>query len=112
MQMQDMLKMLINVLLLQANWGEWDLPYALCDFYLAMDVVCSTSSIFNLVAISLDRYLAVTSPILYSQHRHNHTPAYVVIIVCWSTSLAIGLPIMFGLNHRPYSEKEMSQVNT
>ena len=104
--------MLINVSPLKANWGEWDLPYALCDFYLAMDVVCSTSSIFNLVAISLDRYLAVTSPILYSQHRHNHTPAYVVIIVCWSTSLAIGLPIMFGLNHRPYSEKEMSQVNT
>ena len=90
----------------KANWGEWNLPYILCDFYLAMDVVCSTSSIFNLVAISFDRFFAVTSPILYSQHRHNFTPAYMVILVCWSTSLAIGLPIMFGLNHRPYSTNQ------
>jgi hypothetical protein len=40
----------------QANWGEWDLPIEVCDFYLAMDVVCSTSSIFHLVAISIDRW--------------------------------------------------------
>ena len=85
----------------QANWGDWYLPDGVCDFFLAMDVTCSTSSILNLVAISFDRYFAVTSPILYSQHRHNPTPAYTVIFLCWSTSLAIGLPIMFGLNHRP-----------
>ena len=66
-----------------------------------MDVVCSTSSIFHLVAISLDRFLAVTSPILYSQHRHNTRPAKIVILLCWTTSLAIGLPIMFGLNYWP-----------
>ena len=42
--------------LLQANWGEWNLPMRVCDFYLAMDVVCSTSSIFHLVAISIDRW--------------------------------------------------------
>ena len=73
----------------------------MCDFYLAMDVMCSTSSIFHLVAISVDRFFAVTSPILYSQHRHNTSPAFTVILVCWATSLAIGLPIMCGLNHRP-----------
>ena len=39
----------------QVNWGEWNLPMRVCDFYLAMDVVCSTSSIFHLVAISIDR---------------------------------------------------------
>ena len=40
----------------QVNWGEWNLPMRVCDFYLAMDVVCSTSSIFHLVAISIDRW--------------------------------------------------------
>ena len=74
---------------------------SVCDFYLAMDVMCSTSSIFHLVAISVDRFFAVTSPILYSQHRHNTSPAFTVILACWATSLAIGLPIMCGLNHRP-----------
>ena len=43
----------------------------------------------------------MTSPILYSQHRHNTSPAFIVILACWATSLAIGLPIMCGLNHRP-----------
>ena len=36
------------------------------------------------------RFFAVTSPILYSQHRHSHTPAYVTISLCWAASLAIG----------------------
>ncbi len=39
------------------NWGMWGLPEVVCDFYIALDVVCSTSSIFNLMAISLDRYV-------------------------------------------------------
>ena len=47
------------------------------------------------------RFFAVTSPILYSQHRHNTTPAKVIILLCWASSLAISLPIMCGLNHRP-----------
>ena len=87
----------------QANWGRWHLPNIVCDFYLASDVICSTSSIFNLVAISLDRFFAVTSPILYSQHRHNPLPAYFTIAACWASSCTIGLPIMFGLNHRPHT---------
>ena len=49
----------------------------------------------------MHRFFAVTSPILYSQHRHNTTPAKVIILLCWASSLAISLPIMCGLNHRP-----------
>jgi dopamine D2-like receptor len=37
--------------------SKWDLPDVVCDFYIAMDVTCSTSSILNLVAISIDRYV-------------------------------------------------------
>lgn len=40
----------------QLNWGMWGLPEMVCDFYIALDVVCSTSSIFNLMAISIDRW--------------------------------------------------------
>ena len=45
---------LFSSLNLQVN-GAWSLPNVVCDFYIAMDVICSTSSIFNLVAISIDR---------------------------------------------------------
>ncbi|GIY87826.1 dopamine D2-like receptor [Caerostris darwini] len=37
--------------------GDWELSDTLCDFYIAVDVTCSTASIFNLVAISIDRAL-------------------------------------------------------
>nr|XP_042899805.1 dopamine D2-like receptor [Parasteatoda tepidariorum] len=36
---------------------DWELSDTLCDFYIAVDVTCSTASIFNLVAISIDRYV-------------------------------------------------------
>lgn len=32
----------------------------------------------------------MTAPIKYSQHRDNHCRAYVLIVVCWATSIAIG----------------------
>ncbi|CAH0385097.1 unnamed protein product [Bemisia tabaci] len=40
------------------NGNTWGLPPLFCDFYIAMDVACSTSSIFNLVAISIDSPLS------------------------------------------------------
>lgn len=41
---------------LRAQVNEvWELSDKLCDFYVAVDVTCSTASILNLVAISIDR---------------------------------------------------------
>ncbi|XP_036319701.1 dopamine D2-like receptor, partial [Rhagoletis pomonella] len=82
------------------NRGHWDLPPFLCDFYIAMDVICSTSSIFNLVAISIDRYIAVTRPIEYAKHR-NSPRVCLTILLAWAISVAIGLPIVMGLNNTP-----------
>ena len=58
------------------------------------------------------RFFAVTSPIIYSQHRHNTTPAYLTILACWSVSLAIGLPIMAGLNYRPELPYNLTMTNS
>ena len=33
----------------------WELPFLMCDIYISLDVICSTASILNLVAISFDR---------------------------------------------------------
>ncbi|XP_046802559.1 dopamine D2-like receptor isoform X2 [Lucilia cuprina] len=78
----------------------WSLPYFACDFYIAMDVICSTSSIFNLVAISVDRYIAVTQPIKYAKHRNSRRVCLTIVIV-WAISGAIGAPIVLGLNNTP-----------
>ncbi|KAF6204823.1 hypothetical protein GE061_018986 [Apolygus lucorum] len=80
--------------------GSWSLPAFVCDFYIAMDVTCSTSSIFNLVAISIDRYIAVTQPIKYAKHKNNKR-IWLTIVLVWAISCAIGSPIVMGLNNTP-----------
>ncbi|CAH2041761.1 unnamed protein product, partial [Iphiclides podalirius] len=80
--------------------GEWGLPAVVCDCYIAMDVTCSTSSIFNLVAISVDRYIAVTQPIKYAKHKSN-ARVWLMIGVAWLVSGAIGSPVVLGLNNTP-----------
>ncbi|CAH0561134.1 unnamed protein product [Brassicogethes aeneus] len=80
--------------------GIWALPGFVCDFYIAMDVTCSTSSIFNLVAISIDRYIAVTQPIKYAKHK-NTRRVWLTICLVWMISAAIGSPIVLGLNNTP-----------
>ncbi|XP_066141115.1 dopamine D2-like receptor isoform X2 [Euwallacea fornicatus] len=79
---------------------KWALPGFVCDFYIAMDVTCSTSSIFNLVAISIDRYIAVTQPIKYAKHKNNRR-IWLTIGFVWVISAAIGSPIVLGLNNTP-----------
>ncbi|KAL0878797.1 hypothetical protein ABMA27_003827 [Loxostege sticticalis] len=65
-----------------------------------MDVTSSTSSIFNLVAISVDRYIAVTQPIKYAKHKNNKRVWFTIVLV-WLISAAIGAPIVLGLNDTP-----------
>ena len=48
----------------------------------------------------------MTAPIKYSQHRDNHTRAYIFIFAAWVASAAIGSPIMLGANHIPQAEEE------
>ncbi|XP_004925963.3 dopamine D2-like receptor [Bombyx mori] len=80
--------------------GSWGLPAFVCDVYIAMDVTSSTSSIFNLVAISIDRYIAVTQPIKYAKHKNNRRVWFTIVLV-WLISAAIGAPIVLGLNDTP-----------
>ncbi|XP_022688922.1 dopamine D2-like receptor [Varroa jacobsoni] len=76
---------------------RWELSDTLCDLYIAIDVTCSTASIFNLVAISIDRFIAVTQPIKYSKHKNSGRVAFTIGAV-WLISMAIGSPIILGLN--------------
>nr|XP_046920467.1 dopamine D2-like receptor [Dermatophagoides farinae] len=79
---------------------DWQLSETICDLYIATDVICSTASIFNLVAISFDRYIAVTHPIFYSKHK-NDKRVIITIILVWMASFGVGLPIMLGANTSP-----------
>jgi dopamine D1-like receptor len=43
--------------------GYWMFGAQFCDTWIAFDVMCSTASILNLCAISLDRYIHIKDPL-------------------------------------------------
>ncbi|CAF3203024.1 unnamed protein product [Rotaria socialis] len=75
----------------------WELSDRLCDFWVASDCMACTASILNLVAIAIDRYIAVTKPLKYARHKNPRRVAVMIVIV-WLTSFFIALPIVSGAN--------------
>ncbi|KAM6952414.1 histamine receptor H2a [Lycodopsis pacificus] len=83
--------------LLQIN-NEWPLGPAFCNFYISMDVMLCTASILTLLAISVDRYLAVTMPLRYASLVLPWRVAVAMASV-WTVSVAVSfLPIHMGWN--------------
>ncbi|XP_047441330.1 histamine receptor H2a [Mugil cephalus] len=77
---------------------EWPLGPVFCNFYISMDVMLCTASILTLLAISVDRYLAVTMPLRYTSIVLPWRVAVAMASV-WTVSVAVSfLPIQMGWN--------------
>lgn len=74
---------------------KWTLGQEICDMFIALDVLCCTSSILHLCAIALDRYWTITDPIDYVNKR---TPkrAAILISLTWIVGFSISIPPMLG----------------
>lgn len=74
-------------------FGQWLFGVVWCQVWLSMDVWLCTSSIYNLLAITIDRYIAVTKPLSYrfvlTQNR-----AVIIIGLVWLLSFCICFPFM------------------
>uniref|UniRef100_A0A8C6TP86 Histamine H2 receptor n=1 Tax=Neogobius melanostomus TaxID=47308 RepID=A0A8C6TP86_9GOBI len=78
--------------------NDWPFGPVFCNFYISMDVMLCTASILTLLAISIDRYLAVTLPLRYTSMVLPWKVAVAMISV-WTVSLAVSfLPIQMGWN--------------
>ena len=76
--------------------GRWIFGARTCRIWMSADVMCSTASILNLCAISLDRYLHVRSPLHYDR-LVTHRRSLAAIAVVWIMSALISfLPIHLG----------------
>ncbi|UJR20026.1 hypothetical protein I4U23_023160 [Adineta vaga] len=69
----------------------------LCDYWHSMDIFATTASIFDLCAIGLDRYIAITKPIEYPNSFLSKKWYYVLPMI-WLCSAIISFPpgIYFG----------------
>ncbi|KAM9859451.1 histamine H1 receptor [Aulostomus maculatus] len=72
---------------------EWRLGGAVCKFWLIMDYVASTASIFSLFILCLDRYRSVRQPLKYLKYR-TRGKASVMICGAWLLSMTWIIPIL------------------
>lgn len=72
----------------------WFLGPEVCDMWTSFDVLCCTSSILHLVAISLDRYWVVTRV----EYLHNRSPQRILLMIglSWGVSAVISIPPLLG----------------
>ncbi|KAJ3592978.1 hypothetical protein NHX12_005316 [Muraenolepis orangiensis] len=84
----------------QFQGGVWSLNMVLCDGLMTMDVMLCTASIFNLCAISVDRFIAVSIPLTYNR-KHVDQRQMVLLSATWLLALAVASPVMFGINDVP-----------
>uniref|UniRef100_A0A4X2K917 Dopamine receptor D4 n=1 Tax=Vombatus ursinus TaxID=29139 RepID=A0A4X2K917_VOMUR len=91
--------------------GVWALSTVLCDALMAMDVMLCTASIFNLCAISVDRFIAVSVPLNYSRQRLGRRQL-VLIGTVWGLAFAVASPVLLGLNDVPGRNPAVCQLES
>ncbi|NXK97334.1 HRH1 protein, partial [Formicarius rufipectus] len=71
----------------------WPLGLPACLFWLSMDYVASTASIFNLFILCIDRYRSVQQPLKYLKYR-TKMRALLLILGVWLLSFMWVIPIL------------------
>ncbi|XP_053074917.1 histamine H1 receptor isoform X1 [Neofelis nebulosa] len=85
----------MNILYLLMS--RWSLGHPLCLFWLSMDYVASTASIFSVFILCIDRYRSVQQPLRYLKYR-TKTRASATILGAWFLSFLWVIPIL-GWHH-------------
>ncbi|NXL95127.1 HRH1 protein, partial [Alectura lathami] len=73
--------------------SKWTLGLTACLFWLSMDYVASTASIFSLFILCLDRYHSVQQPLKYLKYR-TKMRASLMILGTWLLSSLWVIPIL------------------
>ncbi|CAH1784900.1 unnamed protein product [Owenia fusiformis] len=76
--------------------GYWWFNIEFCNVWISFDIICSTASILNLCAISLDRYIHIRNPLHYEMWMTKKKLAFMITSV-WLCSALLGfVPINMG----------------
>lgn len=94
----------------EINSGKWLLGKPMCDIWVGMDVLMSTASIWNLCAVSIDRYLAVSRPIWYAMKRKPSFAA-LLISISWALSTLVCIPALLFVGGFGSSDESICILN-
>ncbi|XP_032680046.1 dopamine receptor 1 isoform X1 [Odontomachus brunneus] len=86
--------------------GYWIFGLWFCDIWIAFDVMCSTASILNLCAISLDRYIHIKDPLRYGRWVTRRVAIGGIAVVWLLAGLISFVPISLDL-HRAGDQPEL-----
>jgi hypothetical protein len=90
--------------------GWW--PFgAFCDIHSSFDVTLCCASLYNLCMVSVDRYIAITSPMTY-QSRMTPKVAFILIGVVWVAAFSTFIPMVLGLSREEGFEYEYDNPNS
>ncbi|GMT07356.1 hypothetical protein PENTCL1PPCAC_29530, partial [Pristionchus entomophagus] len=95
----DLLVSILVMVFAAANdlMGEWKFGPAYCQFWICFDITCSTASILNLCAISLDRYWHISRPMVYVRYCSRRRIYYCIVAVWFLSALIGAAPLAFGV---------------
>ncbi|XP_062621521.1 adenosine receptor A2b-like [Saccostrea cucullata] len=83
--------------------------YLGCVFTNSIVVVLTQTSIFNLVDIAIERFIAIKNPFFYQEHMTKRV-AVIMITISWVLALIIGLVPVFGWNLGPMKDNKCAFV--
>ncbi|XP_060085627.1 5-hydroxytryptamine receptor 6-like [Ylistrum balloti] len=81
-------------------FGEWLLARAFCSIWVSFDVMLTSASILNVCLISIDRYIAIMTPLRYRTLMTNRRAICMLSIVWGIAVLSSFVPVENGL-HSP-----------
>ncbi|CAG7733668.1 unnamed protein product [Allacma fusca] len=92
--------------------GYWVFGEQFCDTWIAFDVMCSTASILNLCAISMDRYVHIKDPLRYGRWVNKRSILGVIAVVWVLAALISFVPISLDLHRADSPEVPESELPT
>ena len=80
---------------------HWIFGDIFCTIWMSFDIMCSTASILNLCAISLDRYQHIRDPLRYEQWMTTWRALSMIATVWLLSALISFLPLQMGWHRIP-----------
>nr|XP_013798665.1 PREDICTED: histamine H3 receptor-like [Apteryx mantelli mantelli] len=79
--------------------GKWQLGRGVCKFWLLMDYLLCTASVFNIVLISYDRFLSVTKAVSYRVQQGAASNPVVKMVAIWVLAFLLYCPAILFWEH-------------